>query len=40
MILENLKKNQGNCYIYEMYELVEIELKKIEIEKIKKFKEE
>lgn len=40
MISENLKKNQGNCYTHEMYELAEIELKKIETEKIKKFKEE
>lgn len=39
-ISENLKQNQGNCYTHEMYELAEIEIKKIETEKMKKFKEE
>lgn len=40
MISENLKNNQGNCYTNEMYELAEVELKKIETEKVKKLKQE
>lgn len=39
-ISENLQNNKGICYTHEMYELAEIELKKIEAEKIQRFQKE
>lgn len=39
-ILENLQLNQDMCYTHKMYEYAEIELKKIEAEKIQRFKED
>lgn len=39
-ILENLQLNQDMCYTHKMYDYAEIELKKIEAEKIQRFKED
>lgn len=40
MILDNIKVNNGDYYMNEMYKRVEVEMKKREVELIEKVKEE